>query len=486
MTDPVQQNRLPQESLPQSGQMHRVQRIHFVGIGGAGMSGIAEVLLNLGYQVSGSDLQSTNITQRLEQQGAMVYQGHAAEHVQHADVVVTSSAVSADNPEVIAARETRTPVVPRAEMLAELMRFKRGIAIAGTHGKTTTTSLVASVLGEAGMDPTYVIGGRLNSSGRHAKLGEGDYLVAEADESDASFLLLQPVMQVITNIEPDHLSTYEGDFGKLKQSFVDFVHHLPFYGLVVVCADDPVVRELLPALSRPVITYGIEQAADIRATDIRYEGPKTYFTLQVQQDQYDMCLNLPGQHNVLNALAAISIAYELGVSWQHIQTALQNFAGIGRRFQIHGDVQVNTATITLVDDYGHHPTEVKASMQAARHVWPDRRLVVVFQPHRFSRTQELFEDFTEVLCEADVLCLTEVYAAGESKIPGADARSLSAAIRNRGKVNPIFVSQVTDIAAALIDVMTDGDVVLTLGAGNIGQVAGQLPQQLTASAGGAL
>jgi len=460
--------------------MGRMRRAHFVGIGGAGMGGIAEVLLNLGYQVSGSDLGANAITRRLQKQGAQIWIGHDAEHVAESDVVVVSTAVSEDNPEVIAARESRIPVVPRAEMLAEIMRFRYGIAVAGTHGKTTTTSLVASVLAEGGLDPTFVIGGRLNSSDSHARLGSGHYLVAEADESDASFLYLQPMLAIVTNIDADHLSTYEGDFERLRQTFVEFLHHLPFYGLAVLCVDDPHVREVLPGLTRQVCSYGIEsEDADVRAVNLRQNGMQMQFEVHQQNHpRLDVVLNLPGRHNVLNALAAIAVARELGASDESIQRALETFAGIDRRFQINAELAMEGGSLLLVDDYGHHPSEIAATINAVRNGWPQRRLVVAFQPHRYSRTQELFDDFARVLADADVLLLTDVYAAGESPISGADGRALSRAVRNRGRVEPVFVEDVETLPEVLSDLVKPGDLVLTLGAGSIGSVAARLPEVL--------
>ncbi len=466
--------------------MRRIERVHFVGIGGAGMSGIAEVVLNLGYSVSGSDLSTNAATEKLLAQGANVYIGHAAEQVDGVDVVVVSTAVAADNPEVVAAHKQRIPVVPRAEMLAELMRFRQGIAVAGTHGKTTTTSLVVSLLAEAGLDPTFVIGGRLNSAGAHARLGSGELLVAEADESDASFLFLKPVIAIVTNIDADHLSTYDGDFNNLKGAFNKFLHHLPFYGLAVLCVDDPVLRELLPKIGRPVITYGIEQEADVRAFNIRSEE-QGYSVIDLQlpdmDERLEVTINLPGRHNVLNALAAIAVAFELGVESAAIQSALKQFQGIGRRFQRYGSIQASAGKIEFIDDYGHHPTEVLATIQAVRETWPERRLVLAFQPHRYSRTRDLFDDFASILSEVDVLCLCEVYAAGEEVISGADGRALSQAIRARGKVNPVFVKDVQKLATVLDNVLQDNDVLLTLGAGNIGAVAAGLTEQLLSLAG---
>lgn len=461
--------------------MRKITKIHFVGIGGAGMSGIAEVLTNLEYMVSGSDLNENVATKRLRDLGAVITIGHAAENIKDCDVVVTSTAVNESNPEVIAARELRIPIIPRAEMLAELMRFRYGIAVAGTHGKTTTTSLVASVLAEADLDPTYVIGGKLNSSASNAKLGAGRYLVAEADESDASFLYLQPMMSVVTNIDADHLSTYGGSFEKLKQTFVEFLHHLPFYGRAIMCVEDEDVRNVLPKITRPVVTYGIDFEADVQASNVTYKGMQSYFDvcLPGRDNKISVTLSLPGKHNVLNALAAICVANQLGVDDTVIQKALTEFQGIGRRMQQYGDIKTASGTVTLVDDYGHHPTEVCASIKAIRTAWPDRRLVVVFQPHRYSRTQDLFEDFSQVLATPDVLILTEIFAAGEEVIAGADGRSLSASIRARGQVNPVFVEDINAVPETLENILKHDDVVLTLGAGSIGGVAGTLIEKLS-------
>jgi len=460
--------------------MRRIRKVHFVGIGGAGMSGIADVMNTLGYQVSGSDVASNAVTEQLKSSGVKVYHSHSVENVSDVDVVVTSTAISSENIEVEAAQANRIPVVPRAEMLAELMRFSHGIAVAGTHGKTTTTSLVTSVLEEAGLDPTYVIGGKLNSSSTHARLGKGKYLVAEADESDASFLYLQPMMSVVTNIDADHLPTYGGDFSRLKQTFVEFLHHLPFYGLAVVCVDDNEVRGLLPEITRPVIRYGIEFDADISASNIRYQGSKTTFDILLPDAEatVEVTLNMPGRHNVLNALAAICVAYELGVSTQHMQTALAKFEGIGRRMHMYGEAKIPQGEVTIVDDYAHHPTEVAATLSATKNAWPDKRLVAIFQPHRYTRTRDLFEDFSQVLADCDVLMLTEVYAAGEEPIAGADGRALCAAIRARGKVNPIFIEDVEKLGDDLRSILKDGDLVLTMGAGSIGRVASQLKEVL--------
>ncbi|UCE77889.1 MAG: UDP-N-acetylmuramate--L-alanine ligase [Gammaproteobacteria bacterium] len=460
--------------------MRRIRRAHFVGIGGAGMGGIAEVLLNLGYEVSGSDLRANAVTRRLQQQGAQIWLGHDAGHVAECDVVVVSSAVNEENPEVAAARERRIPVVPRAEMLAEIMRFRHGIAVAGTHGKTTTTSLVASILADAGLDPTFVIGGQLNSASSHARLGSGRYLVAEADESDASFLYLQPMLAVVTNIDADHLSTYGGDFQRLRQTFVEFLHHLPFYGLAVLCLDDPNVRDVLPELTRQVCSYGIDSDdADIRALNLQQRGMQMHFEIrQAEHPPLAVVLNLPGRHNVLNALAAVAVARELGVDDSAIQHALETFAGIGRRFEVHGEIPVAGGTVLLIDDYGHHPSEIAATLEAARHGWPERRLVVAFQPHRYSRTHDLLDDFAQVLVNADVLLITEVYAAGEAPISGADGRALCRAVRGRGRVDPVFVEDVETLPKVLNDLLQPGDVLLTLGAGSIGAVAANLPDTL--------
>ena len=461
-------------------QMGRIRHIHFVGIGGSGMGGIAEVILNLGYEVSGSDLGTNNVTRRLQKLGARVTQGHAEENIQDSDVVVISSAVKSDNSEVRAAKRMRIPVIPRAEMLAELMRFRFGIAIAGTHGKTTTTSLVASLLAEGGLDPTFVIGGRLNSAGTNARLGESRYLVAEADESDASFLHLQPMISIVTNIDADHMETYAGDFEKLRQTFMEFLHHLPFYGLAVLCADDPIVQALIPELTCPVITYGISEQADLIAKNIKQYGHQTCFSVSNQKNNksYEVRLNMPGQHNVLNALAAIAVAHEVGVEEDAIIQALNDFQGIGRRFQIYASLQLSLGEVMHVDDYGHHPREVEATIKAIRQGWPDKRLVVAFQPHRYTRTRDLFEDFSMVLSHVDALVLLEVYAAGEIPIAGADGRSLSRAIRARGQVEPVFVDDINDLSGVLLGVLHDGDILLTLGAGSIGAAATQLAESL--------
>jgi UDP-N-acetylmuramate--alanine ligase len=463
--------------------MGRVRRVHFVGIGGAGMSGIAEVMHNLGYQVSGADLRENAVTRRLRDMGVTVCIGHDAGNVADCDVVVASTAIAADNPELIAARERRIPVVPRAEMLAELMRFRYGIGVAGTHGKTTTTSLTASLLAEGGLDPTFVIGGQLNSAATNAQLGAGHYLVAEADESDASFLYLQPSMAVVTNIDADHLPTYEGDFERLRQTFIEFLHHLPFYGLAVLCLDDPEVAHVLEEITRPVITYGIDADADVKAAQVRQDGMQMHFVVQRpgHDESLPVTLNLPGRHNVLNALAAIAVATELGVADAAIQKALAEFQGIGRRFQMAGEITTAVGKVLLIDDYAHHPREIAPTLAAVRAGWPERRLVVVFQPHRYSRTHDLFDDFIKVLSSVDVLVLGEVYAAGETPISGADGRALSRGIRARGQVDPVFVEELGTLPTVLKDLLQDGDVLLTLGAGDIGSVAARLAGELADS-----
>ena len=455
---------------------HKVKHVHFVGIGGVGMSGIAEVLLTLRYEVSGSDLGDNVATRRLKSLGAQVYHGHATENLERADVVVISTAILADNPEVAAARERSIPVVPRAMMLAELMRFKQGIAVAGTHGKTTTTSLIASILGEAGMDPTFVIGGKLEAAGANARLGQGEFIVAEADESDASFLHLMPVMAVVTNIDADHMETYGHDFGRLKQAFVDFILRLPFYGMAVLCADDANVREIMPRITKPVTTYGLEQGAQVRGTDLSHNGGRMDFKVQrAGQPELAVTLNLPGQHNVLNALAAIAVAMEVGAPDTAIVKGLAEFRGVGRRFQRYGEAALpDGGSFTLIDDYGHHPVEMAATLAAARGAFPGRRLVLAFQPHRYTRTRDLFEDFVKVLSTVDALLLTEVYPAGEAPLVAADGRALARAIRVAGKVEPIFVESVTELPQEIMNAARDGDVVLTMGAGSIGQVPARL------------
>lgn len=455
---------------------HRIHRIHFVGVGGSGMSGIAEVLINQGYAVSGSDLQSSAVTERLAHLGAEIHLGHDAEYVRQVDVVVTSTAVASDNPEVQAARRARVPVVPRAVMLAELMRLKRGIAVAGTHGKTTTTSLVASVLAAEGLDPTFVIGGRLNSAGANAGLGQGDYLVAEADESDASFLNLLPVMAVITNIDADHMDTYGHDIARLKQAFIEFVQRLPFYGSAIVCSDDAYVREIMPLISRPMMTYGLGEDAQIRAVNVQANGTQMSFTVNRVMggetvEPLPVSLNLPGEHNVQNALAAIAVATELGVSDQAIVQALGSFGGVGRRFSVSGPyVGDNGGSFTVVDDYGHHPVEMAATLAAARGAWPDSRIVLVFQPHRYTRTRDCFEDFVKVMGTADAVLLTEVYAAGEPPLVAADGRALARSVRVAGKTEPIFVEEVQELPAAIKAFAQAGDVFLVMGAGSISRI----------------
>ncbi|MCE1163578.1 MAG: UDP-N-acetylmuramate--L-alanine ligase [Thiomonas sp.] len=458
---------------------HAIRTIHFVGIGGAGMSGIAEVLHNLGYGISGSDLNESATVRRLRDLGLRVAIGHDAAQVQDADAVVISTAVRADNPEVLAARARHIPVVPRAVMLAELMRLKRGIAIAGTHGKTTTTSLVASVLAEGGLDPTFVIGGRLNSAGVHAKLGQGEYIVVEADESDASFLNLLPVMAVVTNIDADHMDTYGHDPARLRHAFVDFIARLPFYGAAVLCVDDAAVRGIMPFVSKPITSYGFAEDAQVRAIDVRADGAQMRFTVLrrngVELPPLAMTLNLPGRHNVQNALAAIAIATELNVDDAAIQRALAGFTGVGRRFQRYGEVRAaQGGQFTLIDDYGHHPAEMAATLAAARGAFPGRRLVLAFQPHRYTRTRDLFEDFVKVLGDADAVLLAEVYAAGEAPLVAADGRSLARAVRVAGKTEPVFVEAIGDMPQAILDMTRDGDVVICMGAGSIGAVAAQV------------
>ena len=458
---------------------HAVRHIHFVGIGGAGMSGIAEVLANQGYTITGSDLAASPTLERLRELGITVHVGHAAEHVNAADAVVTSTAVRDDNPEVVEARRKRIPVVPRALMLAELMRLKQGIAIAGTHGKTTTTSLVASVLTDAGLDPTFVIGGRLNSAGANARLGQGDHIVVEADESDASFLNLLPVMAVVTNIDADHMETYGHDFNRLKTAFVDFLHRMPFYGTAILCTDDAAVRSILPRVTCPVTSYGFGEDAQVRAVDARPNGGQMVFTVQrrngVTRPDMQVVLNLPGRHNVLNALAAIAVAVELDVPDAAIQKALAGFKGVGRRFQRHGEVAArHGGSFTLIEDYGHHPVEIAATLAAARGAFPGRRLVLAFQPHRYTRTRDCFDDFVRVIGEADLVLLSQVYPAGEAPIVAADARSLARALRVAAQVEPVFVADIQDMAQAIRDTTRDADVVLCMGAGSIGNVPAQV------------
>jgi UDP-N-acetylmuramate--alanine ligase len=460
--------------------MRHMHTIHFVGIGGSGMSGIAEVLLNLGYAVQGSDLKPSEAAERLRQLGARVMIGHCAENVAGADVVVVSSAINADNPEVAQALAQRIPVVQRAEMLGELMRFRYSIAVAGTHGKTTTTSLVASVLAEGGADPTFVIGGRLKSAASNARLGAGEFLVAEADESDASFMHLQPMIAIVTNVDADHLGTHGGDFGKLKLSFVEFLHNLPFYGLAVICDDDAEARALIPQIARPYVTYGFDETADVRAVNVVRTGPRSEFDVIRPRSKAPLhvMLNLPGRHNVLNALAAITVATELEIDDAAIQRALAGFQGIDRRLQFCGEIATEAGSVALVDDYGHHPTEIAATLEATRQGWPGRRVVLAFQPHRYTRTRDLLDEFAQVLSDADALVVAEVYAAGEAPIAGADGKALCRAIRSRGRVEPVLLKGIDELPRALAGIVRDGDVVLTMGAGSIGAAARELPRSL--------
>lgn len=457
-------------------EMRRIKTIHFVGVGGAGMCGIAEVLLNQGYRITGSDIKQSANTERLARMGATIFIGHAASNVKQADVIVYSSAINMKNPEIKTAVASAKPLIPRAEMLAELMRYRHSIAIAGTHGKTTTTSIVASILAEGGLDPTFVIGGLLNSAGTNARLGESQYLVAEADESDASFMHLQPMVTVVTNIEADHMSTYGGDFENLKKYFVDFLHNLPFYGLAVLCIDDPTVREILPRVSRPKLTYGFSEDADFRIMNLEQHERQT--TFQVCREGHDsplaITLNMPGKHNALNATAAIVIATDEGIADEHICRGIEKFSGVGRRFDVQGNFAVDDGELMLIDDYGHHPTEVAATIRALRDGWPTRRLVMIYQPHRYSRTKDLYEDFVEVLSQVDVLLLLEVYSAGEKKIPRADSRSLCRSIRLRGKVDPVYVQKESEVQGLLMDLVQGGDIVLTQGAGSVGLLAKEL------------
>jgi len=461
--------------------MRRIHCVHFIGIGGSGMSGIAEVMLSLGYAVQGSDLKRNKQTRRLENQGATIFIGHAADNIRDADAVVVSSAVDETNAEVAAAREQLMPVVSRAEMLAELMRFRYSIAVAGTHGKTTTTSLVASVLAEGGLDPTFVIGGRLKSADANARLGQGDYLVAEADESDASFVHLKPMLAVVTNIDADHMSTYDGDIEKLKSGFIEFLHNLPFYGLAVVCIDDAGVNDVLGDIGRSVTTYGVADGADIQATNIQFAEAMTEFDVVRRNDNESLhvSLRLPGMHNVRNALAAIAVADELQIGDESVVHALESFEGIDRRFQSFGEVRTKAGKVLLVDDYGHHPTEIAATLAAAKSGWPARRVVLVFQPHRYTRTRDLMDDFATVLSEADVLVLLDVYPAGEDPIAGADGRSMARATRMRGSVEPVFVESLDELQPVLEGLLTDGDLLLTMGAGDIGAYAAGLPELLS-------
>ena len=458
-------------------EMRRVERIHFVGIGGAGMSGIAEVLVNEGYRISGSDIAPNAVTDRLTEKGAEIFFGHAAENVNGASVVVASTAINKQNPELLAATELRIPVVRRAEMLAELMRYRHGIAIAGTHGKTTTTALATQIYSEAGLDPTFVNGGLVKSAGTNARLGCSRYLIVEADESDASFLHLQPMVCVVTNIEADHMDTYGGDFEVLKQTFIDFIHNLPFYGLAVMCIDDPVVRELLPRVGRPMLTYGFAEDADVRLVNYTQTGQQGHFTvLRNDKPALNITLNIPGKHNALNATAAIAVATEEGVSDDAIMRALVEFEGTGRRFDHLGEFATGNGNVMLVDDYGHHPSEVDVTIQAARAGWPDKRLVMIFQPHRYSRTRDLYDDFANVLEQVDVLVMLDVYSAGETPIAGADSRSLCRTIRSRAKIDPIFVPQAENLPAILANIIKNDDLVLTQGAGDVGKIARQLAE----------
>ena len=458
-------------------EMRGIRRIHFVGIGGAGMCGIAEVLANQGYDVSGSDLRESPVVARLRDMGVRVEIGHRAENVRDADVVVTSSAVDQSNVEVAQAIENRVPVVPRAEMLAELMRFRHGIAVAGTHGKTTTTSMIASILAEAQRDPTFVIGGRLTSAGTNARLGQSHYLVAEADESDASFLHLQPMVAVVTNIDADHMHTYGGDFSRLENTFIEFLHNLPFYGLAVMCTDDQVIRKLLPRVNRQLVSYGFNEDADVRADNIRQQGMTTHFrVLRGDMPALEVALNLPGRHNVLNALAAIAVCTDEGVEDDAIVRGLNGFTGVGRRFDVLGEYAFSGGSATLVDDYGHHPREVAATIRAVREGWPGRRLVMMFQPHRYTRTRDLYEDFVETLSEVDGLLMLEVYAAGEEPIPGADSKALCRSLRQRGQVEPVYVDDPAKLPALLDKILQDGDLFITQGAGNVSAIASKLMQ----------
>ena len=460
-------------------EMRRIRRIHFIGIGGAGMSGIAEVLINQGYEISGSDLKASSVTERLEKKGAKVFIGHAAENIAGVDVIVNSSAVNNSNPEIIQARESRIPIVRRAEMLGELMRYRHGIAVAGTHGKTTTTSLMASILAAADQDPTFIIGGLVNSTGTNAQLGASRYLVAEADESDASFLHLQPMVAIITNIDADHMETYGGDFSKLKKTFIEFLHNLPFYGLAVLCGDDPVIRDIMPDISRPMLTYGLNEGNDFRTINVKQS--KMHSEFDVIRPGYEkplhIHLHIPGVHNVLNATAVIAVATDEGLSDEAIQQGLENFQGVGRRFQVYGNFPVGTGEAMLVDDYGHHPREVQAIVRAVRDGWPERRLVMVYQPHRYTRTRDLYEDFVDVLSTVDALILLEVYSAGEDAIPGADSRHLCRSIRARGIIEPIFVEGVDGVPDIIKDLVRAGDIVITQGAGNVGVLSPELAKR---------
>jgi UDP-N-acetylmuramate--alanine ligase len=470
--------KVQQKLLSVIPEMRRIRNIYFVGIGGAGMSGIAEVLLNQGYKISGSDIAESKTTLRLEKLGMSVFIGHKAKQIEGMDVVVVSSAIDETNPEIKAAIKLRVPIIRRAEMLAELMRYRHAIVIAGTHGKTTTTSMVASVLAQGNLDPTFVIGGLLNSAGTNAKLGASHYMVAEADESDASFLHLQPMVAVVTNIDDDHMQTYDSDFEKLKQTFLDFLHNLPFYGLAVLCIDDPVIQEILPRISRPVLTYGLSSQADFRVRDVAHQNQQSSFSVS-RPDKKDisLTLNMPGIHNVLNATAAIAIATDEGLKDEDIIQGLENFQGVGRRFEMHGDLEFSRGKAMLVDDYGHHPTEVAANINAVRTGWPEKRLVMIYQPHRYSRTQDLYEDFVDVLSGVDMLLLLDVYPAGEKAIKGADSKSLCRSIRQRGQLDPVFVKEHKDIPNLLEELLEDGDLLLTQGAGSVGLISTRLAQE---------
>ncbi len=456
--------------------MRRIRRVHFVGVGGAGMNGIAEVVANQGFEVSGSDLCESGVTRHLEELGVKILIGHDAAHVEGVDVLVVSSAVPESNPEVLAARQARIPVVPRAEMLAELMRFKRGIAVAGTHGKTTTTSLTASLLAEAGMDPTFVIGGVVNAWGSHARLGEGEYLLAEADESDGSFLLLQPIIALVTNIDRDHLENYENSFENLKRAFLEFLQHLPFYGAAILCVDDPEMESLIPQVNRAVVTFGLSEGADIQASNVRQEGRNMSFMVRLPRpsEAFEVTINLPGLHNVRNVLGAIAIAWEVGLDVQAIAACLRKFKGVGRRFAEVGELPFGKGTVRAIEDYGHHPSEVEATITAAREGWPGKRIIAVFQPHRFTRTAKLFDEFSRVLSSADFVVLTDIYSAGEASIEGIDSAALCNSIRARGEVDPVLIGDISKLTESLPAVLKDGDLLLLLGAGSIGQVAQEL------------
>ena len=471
---PEMQNKKLISSVPE---MRRISNIHFIGIGGAGMSGIAEVLLNQGYKISGSDIAPSKTCARLEKLGAKIYIGHKARHVEDSDVVVISSAVNESNNEIRAAIKRRIPIIRRAEMLAELMRYRHAVGIAGTHGKTTTTSMIASVFAQGKLDPTFVIGGLLNSAGTNAKLGTSRYMVAEADESDASFLHLLPMVAVVTNIDDDHMQTYGSDFEKLKRTFVEFLHNLPFYGLAVLCVDDPVIQELMPQVSRPILTYGFSEQADFRIKEISQQNQHTSFSVsKPDKGELSLTLSMPGAHNVLNATAAIAVASDQGLSDEDIIQGLERFEGVGRRFEMHGELQFSRGSAMLVDDYGHHPTEVAANIKAVRAGWPDKRLVMIYQPHRYSRTQDLYDDFVSVLSEVDLLLMLDVYPAGEKAIRGADSKSLCRSIRQRGQLDPVFVKELQELPALLDELLEDGDLLITQGAGSVGLLSARLAQ----------